>query len=223
MPMRADTGPIGGDLSHEFHRPGRIPARAPCSCDKRLLDKPTPAPRHRLLRSDLTPICRQDWTTLYAATDEMHRRGNLQRRSRARRTSVAARGIEVGHIFYFGTKYSEPMKRDRDHDLGRARRSPVHMGSATASGRVAPGARHHRGLATTRPALSGRSAVAPFQAVPDQPQARRRRDATGLAERALPATSRMPKASTCCYDDRRPPAPAPSSRRCRPHRSSRTS
>ncbi|KAF0141584.1 MAG: prolyl-tRNA synthetase, partial [Rhodospirillaceae bacterium] len=50
-----------------------------------------------------------DWTSLYAATDEKH-----NPEARAVKilgdTLVAARGIEVGHIFYFGRKYSEPMK-----------------------------------------------------------------------------------------------------------------
>ena len=49
-----------------------------------------------------------EWTSLYAATDEMHDKAAFEKIPEGER--LAARGIEVGHIFYFGTKYSEPMK-----------------------------------------------------------------------------------------------------------------
>jgi prolyl-tRNA synthetase len=65
-------------------------------------------------------------TTLYAATDEMHDAAAFE--SHAGGAPLVARGIEVGHIFYFGTKYSAPMKARRSP--GRtASRVPVEMGS----------------------------------------------------------------------------------------------
>ena len=60
------------------------------------------------------------WTSLYAATDEMHDPASVPRRSRDGER-VTARGIEVGHIFYFGTKYSKPMKARRRRPGRRAR------------------------------------------------------------------------------------------------------
>ena len=57
--------------------------------------------------ADLQPIV-NEWTSLYAATDEMHDKAAFEKIPEGER--LAARGIEVGHIFYFGTKYSEPMK-----------------------------------------------------------------------------------------------------------------
>src|SRR5436309_2574055 len=83
IPMRADTGPIGGDLSHEF-----IILAEEVDYD-----------------SDLEPFFRH-WTSLYAATDEMHKPEVCPIPAEE---LVTARGIEVGHIFYFGTKYSRPM------------------------------------------------------------------------------------------------------------------
>ena len=70
--------------------------------------------------SDLEPFVKQ-WTSLYAATDEKHDPRRL-----AGGPALIARGIEVGHIFYFGTKYSEPMGA-----ASPARRQPVfvEMGS----------------------------------------------------------------------------------------------
>ncbi len=65
------------------------------------------------------------WTSLYAATSEKHDVAAFEALPADKR--VAARGIEVGHIFYFGTKYSEPMKAVVTGHDGVER--PVHMGS----------------------------------------------------------------------------------------------
>ena len=65
------------------------------------------------------------WTSLYAATSEKHDRDAFAAVPKDRQ--VTARGIEVGHIFYFGTKYSEPMKAVVAGPDGTER--PVHMGS----------------------------------------------------------------------------------------------
>ncbi len=65
------------------------------------------------------------WTSLYAATDEMHETAAYEAIPEASR--VSARGIEVGHIFYFGTKYSDPMAATVQGPDGKP--VPVHMGS----------------------------------------------------------------------------------------------
>jgi prolyl-tRNA synthetase len=106
IPMRADSGPIGGDMSYEFHVLAETGESA-VFLDAGLVDKPIP-PRDIDFRSDLSPIFK-DWTSLYAATDEMLDEAKFKAEVPADR-QLSARGIEVGHIFYFGTKYSDPMK-----------------------------------------------------------------------------------------------------------------
>jgi prolyl-tRNA synthetase len=104
IPMRADTGPIGGDLSHEFIILAENGESA-VFCHKGLIDKDILG-RKIDYESDLQPIV-QEWTSLYAATDEKHDTAAFENIPQAER--LAGRGIEVGHIFYFGTKYSKPM------------------------------------------------------------------------------------------------------------------
>ncbi|WP_224702479.1 proline--tRNA ligase [Devosia aquimaris] len=123
IPMRADTGPIGGDLSHEWIVLADTGESA-VFCDKRLLDKPIPGPDTDF-RGDLKPIF-EDWTSLYAATEEMVDMAEFEA-SVPEENRVSARGIEVGHIFYFGTKYSEPMKATVTGPDGKE--ITVHMGS----------------------------------------------------------------------------------------------
>ena len=122
IPMRADTGPIGGDLSHEFIILADTGESA-VFCDKALLDLPIPG-EETDFAGDLSPIVKA-WTTPYAATEEMHDETAFAGIPEERK--VAARGIEVGHIFYFGTKYSEPMGAKVAGPDGTER--PVHMGS----------------------------------------------------------------------------------------------
>jgi prolyl-tRNA synthetase len=122
IPMRAETGPIGGDLSHEFIILAST-GESEVFCHKDLLDKPIPDEDTDFF-SDLSPIV-DDWTSLYAATDEMHDSAAFEAIPEDKR--VEARGIEVGHIFYFGTKYSEPMGAMVAGPDGEER--PVHMGS----------------------------------------------------------------------------------------------
>ena len=106
IPMRADTGPIGGDLSHEFIVLADTGESA-VFCDKRLLDLPIPQ-ADTDFGGDLQPVVDQ-FTSYYAATDEMHDAGEYEEKV-AQDDRLDARGIEIGHIFYFGEKYSEPMK-----------------------------------------------------------------------------------------------------------------
>jgi prolyl-tRNA synthetase len=104
IPMRAATGPIGGDMSHEFIILAST-GESEVFCSRDLLDLPVPGDDIDF-RSDLSSIV-EAWTTPYAATDEMHDAAAFAALPEEKR--VTARGIEVGHIFYFGTKYSEPM------------------------------------------------------------------------------------------------------------------
>jgi prolyl-tRNA synthetase len=102
IPMKADSGPIGGDMSHEFIVLADTGESA-VFCDKALLEKP--APENVNYDGDLQPIV-DSWTSIYAATDEKH---DAAMEAKLGASLVKARGIEVGHIFHFGTKYSEPM------------------------------------------------------------------------------------------------------------------
>ena len=103
IPMRADTGPIGGDLSHEFIILAET-GESEVFCDKRWLDVDV-ASFDVGYDQDLEPFFNA-YTQLYAATDEKHDAASCP--VPADRL-VTTRGIEVGQIFYFGTKYSKPM------------------------------------------------------------------------------------------------------------------
>jgi prolyl-tRNA synthetase len=105
VPMKADTGPIGGDLSHEFIILAETGESA-VFCHKDLIDGAIPLATTDY-NADLSGIF-NDWTTKYAATEDMHDAAKFEAEV-PHDKRVSARGIEVGHIFYFGTKYSAPM------------------------------------------------------------------------------------------------------------------
>ncbi|NNC38962.1 MAG: proline--tRNA ligase [Acidimicrobiales bacterium] len=105
VPMRADTGPIGGDLSHEFLILADT-GESEVFCHKDLVDMVVPGTDIDF-DSDLQPIVDQR-TALYAATDEMHDQAAFEAQVPADKR-LSARGIEVGHIFCFGDKYSKPL------------------------------------------------------------------------------------------------------------------
>ncbi|MEZ5907409.1 MAG: proline--tRNA ligase [Hyphomicrobiaceae bacterium] len=105
IPMAADTGPIGGDLSHEFIILAET-GESQVFCDRQMVEKAPPSADIDYDK-DLSAIVK-DWTTPYAATDEKHDVARFDKDVPAER-QVSARGIEVGHIFFFGTKYSESM------------------------------------------------------------------------------------------------------------------
>jgi prolyl-tRNA synthetase len=105
VPMKAETGPIGGDLSHEFIILAET-GESQVFCHKDLIEGAIPA-ADTDFQGDLSPIF-DAWTSLYAATDEMHDAARFEAEVPEGKR-VSARGIEAGHIFYFGTKYSEPM------------------------------------------------------------------------------------------------------------------
>ncbi|CUX22739.1 Prolyl-tRNA synthetase (Proline--tRNA ligase) (ProRS) [Agrobacterium tumefaciens str. CFBP 5621] len=124
IPMRADTGPIGGNHSHEFIILADT-GESEVFCHKSFLDRGIPAES-----TDFDDVAAlqgvfDEWTTDYAATSEMHDEAAYDAIPEGERLS--ARGIEVGHIFYFGTKYSEPMGAKVQGKDGKEH--PVHMGS----------------------------------------------------------------------------------------------
>jgi prolyl-tRNA synthetase len=122
IPMKADSGPIGGDMSHEFIILAST-GESQVYCDRALLEMPIPG-ADTDFDGDLAPIV-SSWTSHYAATDEKHDEAAFAQLPAD--AQVSARGIEVGHIFYFGTKYSEPMNAKVTGSDGIER--PVHMGS----------------------------------------------------------------------------------------------
>ena len=121
IPMRADTGPIGGDLSHEFIILAETGESAVyCHRDLLSFDIFTADVDYD---SDLQPIV-DHWTGLYAVADDKHDPAACPV---APADLVEARGIEVGHIFYFGSKYSQPMGAVATGPDGKE--VPVEMGS----------------------------------------------------------------------------------------------
>ena len=106
VPMRAETGPIGGDLSHEFIVLAQTGESA-VFLDRRMLDLPVPGDDVDYF-ADLSAVV-TDWTTLYAATEDVHDAARYEAET-APEDRLTARGIEVGQTFFFGDKYSKPMK-----------------------------------------------------------------------------------------------------------------
>jgi len=122
VPMRADTGPIGGDLSHEFIILADT-GESQVFCHRALVEMGAPGPD--VDWDELQGLVDQR-TALYAATEEMHDQARFEAETPADQR-LSARGIEVGHIFYFGEKYSRPMKAVIAGPDGAER--PAHMGS----------------------------------------------------------------------------------------------
>jgi prolyl-tRNA synthetase len=123
IPMAAETGPIGGDLSHEFIILAET-GESGVFCNRDVLDLTAPGDDIDY-EADLTSIIRQ-WTGVYAATEDVHDPVRFEREVPADKR-VHTRGIEVGQVFYFGTKYSTPMKALVAGPDGVER--PVHGGS----------------------------------------------------------------------------------------------
>ena len=111
IPMEAETGPIGGNLSHEFIVLADT-GESQVYCDRKFLD-------YDVLGKDINygnPAevegVVNHFTSLYARTDEKNDQAVFEKEVPDVDQRYVGRGIEVGHIFYFGTKYSEPMKAD---------------------------------------------------------------------------------------------------------------
>ncbi len=124
IPMRADSGPIGGDDTHEFlvladtgeSEVFYDSAVTDLSFGDRQIDYDDRAQCQAIL---------EEFTSKYARTDETHDEALFNQVPQERRR--VARGIEVGQIFYFGTKYSEAMGATVQGPDGKP--TPVHMGS----------------------------------------------------------------------------------------------
>jgi len=125
IPMRADSGPIGGDDTHEFLVLAET-GESEVFYDSAILDLKLGERAVDFDDRDQCAAIRTEWTTPYARTDETHDAAVFNAEvPEARRMS--SRGIEVGQIFYFGTKYSETMGATVTTPEGG--QVPVHMGS----------------------------------------------------------------------------------------------
>jgi prolyl-tRNA synthetase len=124
IPMRADSGPIGGDNTHEFLVLAET-GESEVFYDKAIEDLALGAREVDFDDRAQLEAIRDEFTAPYARTDETHDAALFDAIPEDRR--VQGRGIEVGQIFYFGTKYSEPMGASVIDNTGK--RVPVHMGS----------------------------------------------------------------------------------------------
>ena len=124
IPMVAESGPIGGNLSHEFIVLADT-GESEVFCHRDYLDFTVPGADVNFDDVAGLQSIVDKWTALYAATSEKHDAAAFAQVPPDKR--ISARGIEVGQVFYFGTKYSEPMKAVVAGPDGVER--PVHMGS----------------------------------------------------------------------------------------------
>jgi prolyl-tRNA synthetase len=122
IPMAADTGPIGGELSHEFIVLADT-GESKVYADKNIFNISTEKydPSEKSLER-----MRNDFSSFYAATDEKFNKKNFDSKVK-KNDQISTKGIEVGHIFYFGDKYSKPLNCLVDHQEGK--KVPVKMGS----------------------------------------------------------------------------------------------
>ncbi len=108
VPMRAETGPIGGKDSHEFLILAET-GESGVFFDRDFFDMDW---KHFEVDYDnVKEVARvvENFTSLYAATDEKHDQAEFESRVPDAGRRMTGRGIEVGHIFFFGTKYAEPL------------------------------------------------------------------------------------------------------------------
>ncbi|MAV55911.1 MAG: proline--tRNA ligase [Candidatus Pelagibacter sp.] len=122
IPMKADTGPIGGDLSHEFIILADT-GESKIFADKRIFD--VPISDYKNNEKSLNDM-RNDFSKFYAVTDDKFKSEEFNKNVK-KSDQIETKGIEVGHIFYFGDKYSKPMKCAVDAKDGK--KTFVKMGS----------------------------------------------------------------------------------------------
>jgi len=122
IPMAADTGPIGGDLSHEFIILADT-GESQIYADKKIFE--IDLKKYKFEDSSLAQM-RKDYTDIYAVTDDKYNEKNFNE-SVDTKNQIKTKGIEVGHIFYFGDKYSKPMNCTFDDKSGK--KISVKMGS----------------------------------------------------------------------------------------------
>ena len=111
IPMAADTGPIGGNLSHEFVILAET-GESKIYTDKNIFDV-----NHTDCNLEKTSLknLRKKFKNYYAVTDEKFNEAEFNKLVK-KDNQLETKGIEVGHIFYFGDKYSKPMNASVDHD-----------------------------------------------------------------------------------------------------------
>ncbi len=122
IPMKADTGPIGGDLSHEFVILAET-GESKIFADKRIFDVPIEEYKNN---GESLKKMRNDFSKFYAVTDDKFKSEDFDKNVK-KSDQLQTKGIEVGHIFYFGDKYSKPMKCSVDSKDGK--KTFVKMGS----------------------------------------------------------------------------------------------
>ncbi len=121
IPMAADTGPIGGNLSHEFIILAET-GESKIYADKRIFD--VDSDKIKLEKNSLNQL-RENYEKYYAVTDEKFRKDEFEKKV-PNEFRLQTKGIEVGHIFYFGDKYSKPMNASVDF---QGKKEFVKMGS----------------------------------------------------------------------------------------------
>ena len=123
IPVAADTGPIGGDLSHEFIILADT-GESDVYLDKNILGENIPNIKYDepLAISELV----DKLTSYYTAADDKHNE-DIYIKSVKENDRLKTRGIEVGHLFYFGNKYSKPLEANITNNDGQ--NIPVEMGS----------------------------------------------------------------------------------------------
>ena len=122
IPMAADTGPIGGDLSHEFVILAET-GESKIYSDKRIFD--LDISKHNSEDSSISDL-RKKYDEFYAVTDDKFKKTDFEKKVK-KEHQLVTRGIEVGHIFYFGDKYSKPLRCSVDLQDGK--KVNVKMGS----------------------------------------------------------------------------------------------
>ena len=125
LPVEAESGPIGGDLSHEFvvFAPA---GESEVYCDRSVLEKDIPAQVPAYDDAEGLEVFVRELCAHYVRTEDTHDREQFERRVAPERR-YRGRSIEVGHVFYFGTKYASPLGALVVGPQGE--RIPVHMGS----------------------------------------------------------------------------------------------
>ena len=123
IPVSADSGPIGGSLSHEFSVIAPT-GESKIFCDKNLLD--LDINKKSYSNDDEINQTVEDYLSFYSATDEKYNESDFNKNVE-KDNQISGRGIEVGHIFSFGDKYSKPMKASVVNIDGK--NSNVYMGS----------------------------------------------------------------------------------------------
>ncbi len=122
IPMAADTGPIGGDLSHEFVILAET-GESDIYADKKIFE--IDLNKYKFDNISLQNM-REDFTKIYAVTDEKFKKEDFNKLVK-KDNQIITKGIEVGHIFYFSDKYSKPMNCLIDDKNGK--KTSVKMGS----------------------------------------------------------------------------------------------